>query len=288
MITLLDGGMGRELIRRGAGDATGLWSARALLEAPQVVVDVHRDYIAAGAGIITTNSYSTVPSYLAKAGLESRAQELTGLAGRLARQAVEGRDVLVAGSLPPLSESYRPDLVPDAATGAPVYAAMAAALAPHVDVFLCETMSSAAEARSAVTAAAATGRPVFVSWTLDDRPGRGLRSGESVAEALAALDGLPLAGCLFNCTHPEAISAALPELRALTELPVGGYPNRLNAVARDWTLDNGVSTGLRSDLEVAQFVEFAERWIDAGATIIGGCCGIGPEYIAALAARLAD
>ena len=104
MTVILDGGMGSELIRRGAGDARGLWSARALLEAPESVVGVHRDYMAVGAEIIITNTYSTIPSYLL---------ELTELAGSLARSAVEGApgEARVAGSLPPLSESYRPDLV---------------------------------------------------------------------------------------------------------------------------------------------------------------------------------
>lgn len=289
MITLLDGGMGGELARRGVGDPNGLWSARALLDAPEAVVEVHRDYIEAGAEIIITNSYSTIPSYLGKAGFEDRYVELTALAGELARQAVDRPGVRVAGSLPPLAESYRPDLVPPEPEASPIYAAMAKALAPNVDLIICETMSTADEARVACAAAAAhTDRPILVSWTLNERPGGGLRSGERIADAVEVLAGLPIAGFLFNCTQPQAITAGLAELRELTDEPIGGYPNRMNPVAADWTLDNEVQTGLNEELGIDAFVAFAREWADLGARMIGGCCGIGPEYIAALRAEFAN
>ena len=289
MITLLDGGMGMELIKRGVAEVTGFWSAQALLEAPDTVVEVHKDYIAAGARIITTNSYSTIPSYLEKGELADRFVELTQLAGELARRAVnESGDpsVRVAGSIPPLSESYRPDLVPAKDEAQPVYEHMVKALAANADLFLCETMSSADEAVNAVSQAVMYGdnKPVMVSWTLKESPGAGLRSGESITEAFSKLGEYPVEGFLFNCTQPEAIVVALNELRPLTTKPIGGYPNRFNALQQDWTLDNDVSIGFRADLDVDSFVETAIRFQESGADIIGGCCGIGPEYIAALVA----
>ena len=84
-LTILDGGMGSELIRRGATSRDGLWSAGALLDCPETVVDIHTDYIRAGAEVITTNSYSTIPSYLERHGLETRYEELAHLAGSLAQ-----------------------------------------------------------------------------------------------------------------------------------------------------------------------------------------------------------
>ena len=290
MITILDGGMGGEIQRRMPAAATGVWSAMALLERPDMVVDIHREYIAAGADVITTNTYSTIPSYLGKAGLEGRCRELTALAGRLAREAAaEGgtgaRRVRVAGSLPPLSESYRADLVPPAAEALPVYEDMVEALADDVDVFLCETMSSAAEARHAASAAVESGKPVYVAWTLDETPGAGLRSGESVARALAELDDMAIDAYLFNCTHPEAIEVGIGELAALTDKPIGCYPNRLNRVPEGWTLDNDVVTG-RRDLPRQHYVASMLRCIERGASIVGGCCGIGPADIGALAAML--
>ena len=112
-LTILDGGMGAELIRRG-WPSEDLWSAKALLEKPEVVRAVHQDYVSAGARVIITNTYSTVPSYLAKENMQSRYVELTGIAARLAREVADAAPakVRVAGCLPPLSESYRPDLVP--------------------------------------------------------------------------------------------------------------------------------------------------------------------------------
>lgn len=290
MITILDGGMGGEIQRRIPEAAHGLWSATALVRQPDLVSRIHREFIDAGAQVITTNTYSTVPSYLAKGGMADRYEELTATAARLAREAAPaGGPVRVAGSLPPLDESYRADLVPPADEAAPVYAAMARAMVPHVDLFLCETMSCAEEARTAAAAALehGQGKPVQVSWTLDERPGAGLRSGETVTEAFERLADLPIDAYLFNCTHPEAMEAGLAELAPLTERPIGGYPNRLNAVPAGWTLDNDVVTGLRPDLPRELYVASILRCIDQGASIVGGCCGIGPDYIRALSERLA-
>lgn len=262
-----------------------------LLDEPDLVVEIHREYIDAGAVVITTNNYATIPSYLSKAGMQNRYRELTRLAATLARRAVResGKDVAVAGSLPPLEESYRADLVPPPEIAQPIYQGITEALGDDVDLFVCETMSSAAEAHTAASAALAhgQGQPVYVAWTLDETPGRGLRSGETVKQAMDALAGLAVDGYLFNCTHPEAIEAGLRELKALTTKPIGCYPNRLNKVPEGWTLDNEITTGLRSDLPQHLYVEAMLRSIRAGATMVGGCCGIGPSDIRALAERLA-
>jgi len=290
-ITILDGGMGDELAKRGTGSWVGLWSAQALVDAPTSVVEVHKDFIKSGARIITTNSYSTIPSYLGKVGMEDRFVELTALAGQLARQAADesGEDVRVAGSLPPLSESYRADLSPSEEDARPIYEAMATALEPHVDLYLCETMSKAREARTAAKAAlrAAEKRqlPVNVSWTLKEEPGKGLRSGETIVEALSLLSDLDIAAFFFNCTHPLAIEAALQEIRPLTHKPLGAYPNNMNEVPEGWTLDTG-NIGARQNWQPEIFAKAAMRLVEAGATTVGGCCGIGPEWIAAFKAEL--
>lgn len=291
MVTLLDGGMGREIQQRRPEAAHGLWSAGILVEEPDLVVEIHREYIDAGATVITTNNYSTIPSYLGKAGMQDRYRELTKVAAALARRAVResGKDVAVAGSLPPLEESYRADLVPRSDVARPIYQGVVEALRDEVDLYICETMSTAAEAHTAASTALAhgEGKPVWVSWTLDETPGRGLRSGESVKEAVDALAGLGVDGYLFNCTHPEAIEVGLRELKTLTSKPIGCYPNRLNKVPDGWTLDNEITTGLRGDLPQHIYVASMLRCIDAGATIVGGCCGIGPSDIRALGERLA-
>ena len=291
-ITVLDGGMGDEISTRLEGAATGLWSAKAVIEAPELVVAIHKEFIRAGARIIITNTYSTVPHYLDKAGLGDRYVELTRLGGELARRAVadSGEEVSIAGSLPPLSESYRPDLVPPADDAVQIYRNLVEALHEYVDMYLCETMSTAEEAVTASTQALnyGGGKPVHVSWTLNETPGTGLRSGESVKTAFDALSQLDVAGFMFNCAFPEAIEAALRELRPLTDKPLGCYPNRTNRILDDWTLDNDVALGKRADIDEQHFVAMSQRCIDAGATIVGGCCSIGPSYIKALAEATSD
>ncbi len=286
IITILDGGMGDELRARLPEPVGPLWATRALLDAPEMVVALHREYIDAGAQIIITSSYSTIPSYLQAEGLENEFEFYTSLAGKLARQAADesGKVVTVAGSIPPLQQSYRPDLVMPAAEASPIYEKLVKALLPHVDMFICETMSSADEALNAATQAVlhGGGKPVYVSWTLNETPDAGLRSGESIERAFEKVSQLDIAGFLFNCTHPEAIEAGLRTLRPLTDKPLGCYANKLARVPIGWTLDPETSSGRRNDIDEDYFIRISKRCIEAGATIIGGCCGITPGYIRAL------
>jgi S-methylmethionine-dependent homocysteine/selenocysteine methylase len=258
-----------------------------LVVAPEIVRDVHADYIAAGADVITTNTYGVIRSELAKEGIEDRFAELNHLAGRLAVEARDSADrhAAIAGSLPPLRGSYRPDLVGSYEDILPRYREQVEHLAPYVDLFICETMSSAAEGLAAATAAAESGKPVWVSWTLhEDRSGR-LRSGETIDEAAAAIAHLPVAAFLANCCPPESIAAAMP---ALVELgPAGGYANAFRPVPADWELETGGLLPLREDLDPEAYAGHVAHWHADGARIVGGCCGTGPEHIARLR-RLLD
>ena len=282
-LIVLDGGLGGELIRRG-WPSGGLWSAKALVEQPEIIRSVHDDYINAGARVIITNTYSTIPSYLDKSGLGESYLELTEKAGRIARAAADESEfeVKVAASIPPLSESYRPDLVPEENLARPIYEAMAGCLAPFVDIYLCETMSSIQESKNAVAAIRCANQtiPIWVAWTLNDDPGAGLRSGESITDAVAALPQGEIEAFLFNCTDPEAITLAIKELSTITDKPYGAYPNQFH-VPQGWTLDNEIEVEPRA-MTPEEFKGYANRWRRDGASIIGGCCGVGPEYIAAL------
>jgi S-methylmethionine-dependent homocysteine/selenocysteine methylase len=283
-VMLLDGGFGRELKSRGVSVPRTIWSANALMTDPDVVRQIHMDYILAGADIITTNTYGVIRSDLAKENIEGRFSELNRLACNLAIEARERAriNVLIAGSLPPLGGSFRPDLVGPVDRIQALYREQAELIAPHVELLLCETMSSAAEGRAAAKAASRTGKPVWVSWTLhEDRSGR-LRSGESVGEAIAALEDLPVSGYLANCCAPESITKALPKLAQSGARWFGGYANTFNPIPQDWTLDGGKETdGLltyRLDLDPEQYAEHVSDWLDAGATVVGGCCGTGPAH----------
>lgn len=280
--------MGRELRIRGANISPAIWSAGALVSDPDVVRQIHVDYIAAGADLITTNTYGVIREDLATIGWEERAADLNTLACRLALEArtVAERPVLIAGSLPPLRGSYRPDLVGPFHEIEPLYREQAETLAPHVDLLLCETQSSAAEALAAATAACSTGKPVWVSWTLhEDGSGR-LRSGETVDEAVAALNGLAVSGFLANCCAPESIAAAMSALVATGARYVGGYANTFRPVPTTWTLAGDQDTdgvlALRTDLDPEQYAQHVAGWLRAGATVVGGCCGTRPAHIARL------
>lgn len=283
-IALLDGGMGRELRFRGVEVPETIWSAGALMTDPAVVRQIHLDYIAAGADIITTNTYGVIRGELAREGIADRFDDLNTLACNLAVEARANAqsDVLIAGSLPPLRGSYRPDLVGPEEEIETLYQEQAELLAPHVDLLLCETMSSAAEGRAAARAACRTGKPVWVAWTLhEDRSGN-LRSGESVADAGATLQGLPVSGFLANCCAPESITRAMPSLCASGAEWIGGYANTFTAIPQDWTLDGEKESdgllALRSDLDPDSYCAHVIDWLAAGATVVGGCCGTRPSY----------
>ena len=282
---VMDGSMGNELLARRSDLVTGLWSAQYLIDAPELVKEIHLDYINAGADLIITNTYSTIPSYLSKQKAEDKMSELIHLAGKLAREAVKDskKKVTVAGSLPPLEESYRPDLVIDKEEAVPIYETLIKELTPYVDIFICETMSSIKEMQHVIQALQNLDneKPVWISWSLKEDKKNQLRSGESIKEAFIASASIKPEAYLFNCTDPFAITEGLKELKELTQKPIGGYPNVFN-VPDGWTLDNDVQVSVR-DLSVEKFLEFAEEWRSLGATIIGGCCGIGPKFIKAVA-----
>ncbi|MBV7330432.1 homocysteine S-methyltransferase family protein [Chloroflexi bacterium TSY] len=285
-IYLLDGGMGQELIKRGVRGNEVLWSANALFSSPTVVQETHEAYIEAGADIITTNTYCTTRARFDRLNLDDRFVELNQLAGQLAQQAREERDrpdVLIAGSLPPYYGTYRPELVRSFAELVPIYQEQAEVLAPYVDLFLCETMSTAEEARAAATAAIMTGKPVWVAWTLQDDGSDKLRSGETLLEAVQALNELSIEAFLVNCCAPESITASMPQLVTLSSQPVGGYANGFVAIPDDWLIEDSVDElGSRTDLGPESYAEHVARWLSAGARIVGGCCEVGPTHIARL------
>jgi S-methylmethionine-dependent homocysteine/selenocysteine methylase len=290
--TILDGGMGRELHRMGAPFKQPEWSALALMLAPDTVERAHRRFVEAGAEVITTNSYALVPFHIGEAKFAAEGRKLADLAGRMARKAAEGaaHSVRVAGSIPPLFGSYRPDLFDEAKAPA-LIRTLIDGLSPHVDLWLAETQSSLAEARFARTALAGDKRPFWVSFTLDDdnhdlaRPK--LRSGECVAAAVTAMLELGVDAVLFNCSQPEIMEGAVDAARAVRE--VHGFKARIGIYAnafppqRDEAANEGLSD-IRADLTPARYAQFAKVWLQHGADIVGGCCGIGPEHIAGIKA----
>jgi homocysteine S-methyltransferase len=295
-IRILDGGMSRELVRLGARLRQPEWSALALMEAPEIVRRVHDDFIAAGAEVITTNSYALVPYHIGEERFRAEGAALIDLAGRLAREAADeaaGRRVLVAGSLPPVFGSYEPARF-DPSRVQDYLGVLVGNLAAHVDLWLGETLSLIAEGEAVRMAVAETGKPFWVSFTVADGPGRpeepSLRSGESVAEAARWAAGAAAEALLFNCSRPEvmedAVAAARAELDSLgAGIEIGVYANAFEPAPREGGANESLHD-IRADLGGEEYCRFARRWAERGATLIGGCCGIGAEHIRQLAAAV--
>ena len=293
-VTILDGGTGRELLRRGAPFGQPEWSARALLEGPHYVTQVHEAYVAAGADVITTNSYAVVPFHMGDERFASRGGELAALSGRLAREVADrsSRRVAVAGSLPPVCGSYRADWF-DAHSARPVLETLVGSLRPFVDHWQAETLSSIAEAELVCQVLAGDQRHRWLSFTLADaltsKGSAQLRSGEGVGEAAAAALRLGAQAILFNCSQPEVMGSAVDEaIRAVRDqsavaapVEIGVYANAFPPQPEQAQANTGLSE-IRADMGPADYLRWARGWVSQGANIIGGCCGIGPEHIAAL------
>ncbi len=276
---VLDGAMGTELSRRGADIGLPLWSARPLLDSPATVLRIHQDYCAAGAEIITTNTFRTTGRTFRRARAADRSLELTGRAVSLAQQAraaAAGRTVLIAGSIAPLEDCYRPDLVPDDRSLRIEHSEQAYRLASAgVDFLLCETMGTVREAFAACEAARKTGLEVVVSLLCG--PDGSLYSGESLGDAVAVLEPLGPTALSLNCVPARSLTPILVRLRALTDLPLGAYGNA-GVAGREREED------LVCDVGPAEYARLAREWVHAGASIVGGCCGTGTEHIRQLSA----
>ncbi|MFC5921391.1 homocysteine S-methyltransferase family protein [Neisseria weixii] len=292
---ILDGGMGRELHRRGAPFRQPEWSALALTEAPDIVRDTHADYIRTGAQVITANSYAVVPFHIGEQRFTQEAEILAATAGKLAREAAgqSGKPVKVAASLPPLFGSYRPDLF-DAKAAPELARPLINGLKTYNDIWLAETQSSIAEAGFWRSCLPDDGKPFWVSFTLEDTHEHDmpvLRSGEPVAEAAQSAAALGAQALLFNCSRPEVMLAAVEYAKLALEkqgksLKIGVYANAFEPVEDEMNAANDGLDDIRQDTAPPNYLRWAQEWVAAGAGIVGGCCGIGPEHIQVLAEQL--
>lgn len=274
---LLDAALGTELSRRGAPGAPPLWSARAVLERPDLVLDVHRENVAAGADVLTAGTFRTQPRLLG-----AFAREAARRAVALAREAASGRPgVLVAGSLAPIEDCWRPDLVPGDAELARLHARHAGALAEAgADLLLLETFGTAREWLAAAGAAADTGLALVACATT--RADGALLSGEPLGEAALALLALPSppAALGVNCVPARRLAASLALLAsAAPGVPLAAYGNT------GLPLDEAAGA-FAEPIAPAEYAGAALAWVALGARLVGGCCGTGAGHVAALAARL--
>ena len=279
---ILDSALGTELERRGFETTLPLWSAKALIEAPTLVWEIHKEYVEAGAEVLTACTFRTTPYTLRKMGLEKRAEELTHQAMRYARAAstepplippLKRGEIKVAGSMAPLEDCYHPERAPSDDILRREHVRFAEMLKDAgVDLILVETQNSAREALIATEAALATGLPVWTS--LMPKGVTEMFNGDDLAETARRVHDLGVEVVLINCARPGIAAGAFGTLaETLPEAKLGLYPNLLKPPAPQNTV-----------LGEKRFEEFAE-WLArfaVRASVLGGCCGTTPEHIAAL------
>ncbi len=288
---ILDGGTGTELERRGVEMDPHAWCGPATAANTHVLEEIHGDYIAAGADVITANTYACSPMMLAHAGLGDQFEPITRTAVSAAQtaRAQSGRDdVVIAGSLshmvprPPgeLLSDYAP--TPPQEDMAAAFDSLARLIADAgCDVILAEMMYHPDRMRPALDAAAACGLPVWVGIAAkrsDD--GRILSFAKHadipLEDVVALLAGYDIAAAGIMHTPSDAVGDALGILRTVHRGPLMAYPDSGYFKMPRWQFEDVIAP--------ADFAGFAHRWRQAGVQMIGGCCGLGPEHIAAIAA----
>ncbi len=271
----LDGAMGTELWRRGVPTPLPLWSAAANVKHPDVVEQIHRDYVRAGCELITTNTFRTSLYTMERAGLTEAWQAWNRQAVRLARRAA-GHDAWVLGSVSTLEDCYRPDLVPDAFTVRSYHRAQIDLLVElGVDGLLLETFNSLRELDAAYKEARRHLLPVLASVVLRDESH--LYDGMDVSHlADWARRARPDVLCV-NCAPPSILDVALLRLRRQLDLPLGAYAN----VGRPGGEMGFEFTHACTPVEYGVWLA---RWARLGVKIVGGCCGTTPAYVASVRA----
>lgn len=285
-IAILDGGLGQEIYRRARTVSSPLWSVAVMLEQPEVVTAVHEDFIRAGARTLTLNTYAATPTRLSKQGMHDQMAAIHQKAFQVLEQAIDaaGLSVDIAGCLPPLAASYQGEPARSFKDLKSEYDTLVS-LQAGADVLLIETMTNIAEATAACAAAKQLGKPFGVSFRLE--VDGALKSGESLAEAVAAVADYSPDAVMLNCCDLEILTAAMPQLVAMYPR-VGGYANAfesVEAVAEGGLVD---SLQARVDVSPGAYSAQVQQWLEAGASVVGGCCEITPDHIRDLAGALAD
>lgn len=282
-IIILDGGMGTEIVRQSGRSGTAVIAVTEMVDSPELIRNIHKAYIEAGADVITANTYDLNGPALAKPGLEaSQVESLTSLAVRIAREAREdaanGRDIVIAGSLGPLGSDYDPDDVPNYEVCLEAYREQVQAMATAgVDLVLVETAARVRSARAGLAAAVEAGLPAWAALLADDQ-GQ-VKSGESLEEAVETLVSEGASSVLINCTQPPQVSKAIQRLGQKKRIPFGAYAQGAVYSGQGWEFGPSKSPG--------EYLDWARDWVSNGAQIVGGCCGTTPDHIKALRSNLA-
>ena len=281
-IVLLDGGTGSELQRRGVAMSPVAWSGLASRQHRTALRDVHADFIRAGADIITTNTFGTTRFVLEVAGCGEEFEIINNAAVEAAleaRQIAADRPVAIAGSISCLPPRFDDAAYPSARTERSAYEELAQLLAQlGVDLIALEMIQDLEHGRLAMEAALATGLPVCLGVSARQLDAALVCFDYLDRDFGAVVDSLIALGpAVVNVMHtpPDDIGVALEAVKRQWRGPLGTYPELGDFAAPDWQFTDAVSPEDLADLAVG--------WVGQGVRLLGGCCGTGPEHIAALA-----
>lgn len=280
---LMGGAMGTELQRRGYETKLPLWSAGANLDAPDLVIQIHADYLEAGADMCVTNTFRTTPRTYEKLGAPELARKSLKAAvdcAKAAKAQFKGRDIFIAGSFATLEDCYEPDLVPDEPALTREHEEQAQWLAAEgVDFMLPETINSLREAIVMARAASNTGLPFIISFVVRDNGD--LFDGTSLKEAIDKTDFKGRVGVSINCRPIDTLNNALPVLCENYSGFKGIYANGIGHPDDDlgWIFEENADS-------LEKYTSAAKAWKKSGCGMIGGCCGTTPAYIKTLAETL--
>ena len=288
-ITLLDGGLGQEINNRSILPSTPLWCVDVMMSQPNIVADVHREFLHAGAQVITLNTYtSTRPRMILngynEALFEQSQYKAIDIATKVKQEFCD-KNIQIIGCLPPLVASYVSEASKDYEESLALYQEIVALQTPNIDAFLIETMVIMAEAEAAIHATQEIGqasqKPTYIAFSVDDHDAGKLRSGESLLDAITMACENHVDGILINCSVPEATTQAMRILAdiARDNIRFGGYANgftSIDALQPGHTVDCLTS---RQDLSPQTYMGFVQQWLDMGANIIGGCCEVSVAHI---------
>jgi len=287
-IVLIDGATGTELQRRGVPMDKVAWSGAAVLSHPDVVREIHEDYIRAGAEVIITNTFGSTRQILGPAGFGDQVEVVHRDAVKLARQArdtVAEQAVAVAGSISTEPPGFDRDAFLSPEKELEAYREAAGLLADAgVDLIALEMIVETSHARRAMEAALETGLPVWLGVCCKKtQDGRIVSFDHTDIDFTTVLDALiPMGPTVVNIMHSEigAIPEAIELVRERWSGPIGVYPESGYFTKPNWNWVDVISP--------ADLVTEALGWVAAGVRLLGGCCGTSPEHIKALQASLTE
>ena len=288
---ILDGGMGQELLARGMEPNGTLWSANALLQEKyhKLLLDTHIDFIKAGAEVIVTTTFTTRKIRLSDNNVENKFEYLNTKAGEIAFEAKKlYPKVLIAGGLPPQYLTYEADTRSEDEIKDNFHS-QAKLLNPFIDFFYFDVLSSVKEFKIAIDCIKEFNKPYLVGAHISE--GNNLPSGEKISEIITSIKHEKLLGIILSCISPENYDLNLNEIKNLG-VPFGfklnafiktnPKPNYTGAYKKSKTGNPNEFLGQRKDLTPEKMAEFAKKFKEAGATIMGGCCETRPSHIKAM------